>query len=384
MAMKIIMPKMSSNMEEGTIVEQLVASQTPVEQGDDLLTIETDKTTATIQAEAEGVVVFVDEAIEGTIFKVGEVLGYIFKEGESFPTDESERPKEERPASADLPVKETAVKSIEEYERPMVLATPAARHLAKVQGIDLFQVKGSGMGGRVRYEDVQTFSDAMPPTDHFFGARQRKGVQVVSESWRSAPHFSLSIDVDTGKLIEKKHTWDVIAELDGEPAISVTAMISKIVADLLDRHPTMKSRPTDDGIMVYPKNNIGFAVATDSGLVVPVIRDADKKSLRTINAESRSLAWMAQSGGLKASDLDEGVFTISNLGMYGIERFTSILIPRQSAILSVGKIEETAIVRAGQIIVRPMMNLTLTVDHRCADGSHGALFLQDLKKAIER
>lgn len=405
MVTKIIMPKMSSNMSEGIIVDVLVRSGDEVKKGDELCTIETDKTTAGITAEQDGIAKLFDILVPGNVFKVGDVMGYI-QQGDELVSDElilvhgkiesESQPEISSPIQSvpSSPARMQVESNLDE-DNP-IIATPAARYIAKSNGIELHDVKGSGPNGRIRHTDVEALIQQSTKTipdlveqpvstesTFLYSQRQVRTSEVVTQSWQTKPHVSLFVKVDASRLLEKKAMYDTQCFWDGHEKVSLTAMLAKLSADLLDAHPRIKARPLAKGYEVRERNNIGIAVASEKGLVVPVITDADKKSLRDINEESRMLVSKSHKGTLAPKDVVDGSFTISNLGMYEVESFTSILLEDQSAILSVGAIQDMAVVKDKKIEICPVMTLTLNIDHRCVDGSHGAAFLSALKHKIE-
>lgn len=405
MVTKIIMPKMSSNMSEGIIVDVMVRSGDEVKKGDELFTVETDKTTAGITAEQDGVVKVFDIVVPGNIFKVGDVMGFIHHGNELAPDESSPAPGKvdsEPRIEISSPIQSVSksparmqVESNLDEDTP-ILATPAARFIAKNNGIVLQDVKGSGPKGRIRHSDVEALVrqgmekvpnlvelTASASSTFLYSQRQVRTSEVVTESWQTKPHVSLFVKVDASRLLEKKAMYDTQCFWDGSEKVSLTAMLAKLSADLLDAHPRMKARPLAKGYEVREQNNIGIAVASEKGLVVPVVTDADKKSLRDINVECRMLVSKSHKGTLAPKDVADGSFTISNLGMYEVESFTSIILEDQSAILSVGAIQDMAVVKDKKIKICPVMTLTLNIDHRCVDGSHGAAFLSALKHKIE-
>ncbi|WP_320121763.1 dihydrolipoamide acetyltransferase family protein [uncultured Sphaerochaeta sp.] len=403
---KIIMPKMSSNMSEGIIVDVLVQSGEEVRKGDELFVIETDKTTAGIVAEDDGVAKLFDTVYPGNVFAVGDLMGFILQRNDSVPEEEIlvsikapsqsqneiSKPPYEVPSTPSVTLTENQI----DEEKPL-LATPAARHVAKKNGIDLHDVKGSGPEGRIRHTDIEkilqqnhniespSLDVAEPATSTFgFSQRQTRTSEIVTESWRTKPHVSLFIKVDASRLMEKKTIYDTQNYWEGIGKVSLTAMLVKLTAEILNSHPRIKARPLEKGYEVREQTNIGIAVGSEKGLVVPVIADANKKSLSDINEECRLLISKSHKGTLAPNDVADGVFTISNLGMYEIESFTSIILEGQSAILSVGAIQDTVVVREKRIKICPVMTLTLNIDHRCVDGTHGAAFLSALKNKIQK
>ncbi len=343
--------------------------------------------------------------VPGSVFKVGDVMGFIQQGNELAPDESIPALKKVNPESqiqisglmqsaSSIPAQMQVESKLDE-ENP-ILATPAARFIAKNNSINLQDVKGSGPKGRIRHTDVEALiqhgtaimpnlveQTASTANTFLYSQRQVRTSEIVTESWQTKPHVSLSVKVDASRLLEKKAMYDTQCFWDGRGKVSLTAMMAKLSAELLDAHPRMKARPLAKGYEVRERNNIGIAVASEKGLVVPVIPDADKKSLRDINEESRLLISKSQKGTLAPKDVADGSFTISNLGMYEVENFTSIILEDQSAILSVGAIQDMAVVKDKKIKICPVMTLTLNIDHRCVDGSHGAAFLSALKHKIE-
>ncbi|MFB0545937.1 MAG: 2-oxo acid dehydrogenase subunit E2 [Anaerolineae bacterium] len=274
-----------------------------------------------------------------------------------------------------------------------VRTSPVARRLARELRVDLALVTGTGPGGRITKEDVQAFAEAAPSAQPVeedvewldLTPIQRLTGQRMLESVQTAPQFVLSIEVDmTDNLWLREALMDRVLAETGE-RLSITAILVKIVAAALKHHPRANASFAEGRIKRYKKVNIGVAVGTDDGLVVPVIKEADQKSLEQITQELKVFQDKAQRMLFSTEDLSGGTFTISNLGMYGIDRFNAIINPPQSAILAVGQIVKKPIGMSDDTIaLRPMMSLTLSVDHRSMDGIQGAKFLAEIKERLEK
>ena len=273
-----------------------------------------------------------------------------------------------------------------------VKASPLARRIARERGVDIGQIAGTGPEGRVIAEDVE--NAAARPAAAAAGAPASTDVEIVeltstrktiarrlTEAWQ-APVFQLTVTADATELVA---TRERMVELlrEGETKPTVSDVLTRIVASALVRHRPVNANFVDGKLHRFAAANVGLAVAAPSGLVVPVIRDADRKSVQQIAADRADIVSRARDGKLKLPDLEGGTFTISNLGMYGIEQFIAVLNPPQVAILAVGSIEERATVIDGDLAIVPTMTMTLTCDHRAIDGSEGAEFLRDVKAYVE-
>ena len=358
MAKLVVMPKLGLTMTEGLVSRWLKAEGDAVKEGEPLFEVETDKLTNTIEATASG-----------TLLKI------LAKEGDTLPClagvavigepneDISElvpgaAPKAEAPAPAAAPAAPAAPAKA---PGGRVVASPAAKKLAKELGLDIALVPGTGPGGRITEEDVKKFKAAPPPPP---------------EPPKPAPEPGPKADVTELARLRARLKADDIK-------VSYTDILVKLVAVALREFPLLNCSVDGDNIIYKNYVNMGVAVALDNGLVVPNVRDADKKGLREISAEVKELANLARTGGLPMDRLSGGTFTITNLGMYGIESFSPIINQPEVAILGVNTIVEKPVVIDGEICVRPILNLSLTADHRVVDGSVAAQFLQRVKKLIE-
>lgn len=425
MAVPVIMPKLEMAQESGTIVEWLKKEGDHVEKGEPILTIETDKITIDIEAPASGILV----GIKGKpmdVVPVTEVIAYILQPGEEMPEEAKKQAvvAEERSETRATLATPVALKFAESKgidiaevrgtgpggkvtksdveahiasktearparERREVAATPAARRVAREKGIDLLQVKGSGPRGRIQQKDVEDYAASLVPAAEEkvipLEGMRRTIAERMSRSYRTAPHITFTIRVDMSALLTVRQQMNAEVDKTGTHKVSVTVLLVKAVAWALERHPLVNSSLQEDGIHLRRKINIGFAVALDDGLIVPVVRDANRKRVSVIAQEVAELTEKARNGKLAHPDISEGTFTISNLGPFGVEQFTAIINPPQSAILAVGATQkEVAVDRDDRMVVRPVMRMTLSADHRVLDGAEATRFLLDVKKVLEQ
>jgi len=428
-----IMPKMDMDQESVYISEWLKKEGEQVEKGEPVIIIETDKITSEVEAPASGKLarILYPENVDAP---VTEVMAYILHEGETeadLPPLEEEQPsaqveeksidkKEETqeiakkaatplaariaeaenvdlkevPASGEKITKEDVqayVASRSEIEpRVKTAATPAARRLASEKGVTLEKVEGSGPRGRVQAEDVaagapeEKLKQLPGETLPISNIRKRIGDRLQA-SYQTIPHIYLTVEVDMYQAEESRKRMNALVSKEGSDLISVTAYLIRTTAWVLKRHPMLNSTLAENGIHLLKEINIGVATAIEEGLIVPVVHHADQKSIRDINKELRYLTSQAREGALTREEVQDGTFTISNLGMYGIHSFTAIINPPQTAILAVGTVKRKPVVidEADTVEVRPMMMMTLAADHRVIDGAVAAAFLSELVKALE-
>ena len=406
-------------MESGTIVRWLVAEGEPVKKGDPLYEVDTEKVTQEVEAEADGVLLKIAVA-EGEV-PVGRTVGFIGSEGESVPEGSgngagpAEAPAEAQPAGAERPAegaareperergREAAAAEAEAQPAPTaaprgdgrIKASPLARRIARERGVDLAQVRGTGPEGRIVAEDVER-AQAGPaaPAAGPAAAVEPGEVEVVqltsirktiarrmTEAWQ-APVFQISMSADMtrandlrARLVERLR--------EGEAKPTVSDILTKVAAAALMRHRQVNATFHGDAVHLHPSANVGMAVATERGLVVPVIPGAERKAIAEIAQARVEVVGRARSGKLQQADLEGGTFTISNLGMYGVEQFIAVLNPPQVAILAVGAAEERPVVRDGELLVVPLMTLTLTCDHRAVDGATASEFLATVRALLE-
>ena len=374
MATKILMPKLSLTMKEGTVSEWFKKEGDMVEKGEPLVEVLSEKATYDVEAPASGVLRKI-LAPEGTDVPVAGTLGIITAPDEELPEIETvaAAPKIEAEEAVAVPEKKPV-----ERIKERIIASPAAKRLARENGIDLNQVRGTGPEGRIVEEDVMSLIEevkVMPQVREVIPLTgiKKTAAERVSLSARTAPQSTISMEVDMSnavKLREKIH-------------VSYTDMLVKAVVKALAEHPLINSALENEKIKIFADINVGVAVATERGLIVPVIYNSDRKTLEKIASVSKELIEKTKQGRLTKEELTGGTFTITNLGMYGVDVFTPIVNPPETAILGVGRVVERPVVVDGQIVARPMMQLSLTFDHRVVDGAPAAEFLRKVKQVME-
>jgi pyruvate dehydrogenase E2 component (dihydrolipoamide acetyltransferase) len=394
------LPRLGQGMESGTIVRWLKQEGDSVEKGEALYELDTEKVTQEVEAEASGVVLRI-LAGEGEEVDVGKPVVVIGEEGEQVEEGEEreERPEPKQEQQEDTrgeqrePEPAPPVERVERQEAAgrdgRVKASPLARRIARERGIDIAQLRGTGPEGRIVAEDVEraAATPAAPPVapgevERVELTRIRRTIaRRLTEAW-TIPVFQLTVSADTTRVGEvvRRHR-----EANEDVRLTVTDVLTKICAQALMRHRAVNAQYTDDAIQRFPTANVGIAVAAPSGLIVPVIRSAERLTLSQIAAGRTDVVERARGGKLRQEDLEEGTFTISNLGMpqYGIEQFVAVLNPPEAAILAVGATEERVVAREGELEILPMVTLTATFDHRAVDGADGAEFLATVKAFLE-
>lgn len=407
----VLMPRLSDTMTEGVIAGWQKNVGDTVKKGEVLADIETDKATMELESYKEGVLLY-QGAKAGEKIQVNDLLCIIGKEGfdvnsvlnalksgggaaKSAESPKTESPKAETVAPAAAPAAQQVV------NEGRILASPLAKKIATEKGIDLKYVKGSGDNGRITKSDVDSFVPSAAPVaapakaaapvvpsapagqESFIEtpvSQMRKTIaRRLSESLFTAPHFYLTMSIDMDACVAARGKINEISKVK----ISFNDMVLKAVAVSLKQHPKVNSSWLGDKIRTNYHVNIGVAVAVDEGLLVPVVRFADTKSLSQIGAEVKEYAQKAKDKKLQPSDWEGSTFTISNLGMFGIDQFTAIINPPDACILAVGGISQEPVVKNGQIVVGNVMKVTLSCDHRVVDGATGAAFLQTLKSLLE-
>jgi len=430
----ILMPALSPTMEEGTLAKWHVKPGDQVRSGDVIAEIETDKATMEVEAVDEGVVaeILVPEGSEGV--KVNTPIARLQGEGEAAPpppAPQAEAPKAEAPqpdgpkaeapkaAPAPAPVAASVAASVAAPAAPArsqggerIFASPLARRLAEQKGIDLASVKGSGPHGRIVKADIdavqpgQAKAPAAPqapaaaPAPRQAQTLEQQGIapgsydlipldgmrktvaRRMTDSFRDVPHFPLTIDLEIDGLLAARSRINALLEKDGVK-VSVNDMVMKAAAVALKRVPEANASYTPEGIAMHHHADISMAVAVPGGLITPIIRAAETKGLAQIATEAKDLAERARNKKLKPEEYQGGTFSVSNLGMFGIKTFSSIINEPQGCIMSVGAGEKRPVVRGDKIEIATVMSVTLTCDHRVVDGATGARFLQAFKALIE-
>jgi len=368
------MPRLSLTMKEGTVVQWFKKEGDMVKKGEPLVEVLSEKATYEVEAPASGVLRKI-LAEEGMDVPVAGSLGIITA------PDEELLEIEVAAAPPAVEAEETVAipeRKVEERIERRIMASPAAKRLAREHDIDLAQIRGSGPHGRIVEEDVRSLVEEMRTMPRVREVIPLTGIRKtaaerVSLSAQTAPQSTITMEVDMSNA----------AELRRRVGVSYTEMLVKAVAKALTEHPIINSTLEKEQIKIFADVNIGVAVATDMGLIVPVIRDANRKSLTEISFTLKELVEKAKQSKLAKEELTGGTFTITNLGMYGIDVFTPIINPPETAILGVGRVAEKPMVVEGQIVVRPVMQLSLTFDHRVVDGAPAADFLQKVKQNLE-
>lgn len=368
------MPRLSLAMKEGTVIQWFKKEGDTVKKGEPLVEVLSEKATYEVEAPASGVLRKI-LAEEGMDVPVAGTLGLITAPDEELPEIEVAKAPPAVEAEEAVAVPERKVK--ERIER-RIIASPAAKRLAREHGIDLTQIRGSGPDGRIVEEDVRRLTEEMKIMPRVREVIPLTGIRKtaaerVSLSARTAPQSTITMEVDMSNA----------AELRGRVGVSYTDMLVKAVAKALTEHPIINSTLEKGQIKIFSDINIGVAVATEMGLIVPVIRDANEKSLTEISSTSKELVEKAKQSKLAKEELTGGTFTITNLGMYGVDVFTPIINPPETAILGVGRVAEKPVVVEEKMVVRPVMQLSLTFDHRVVDGAPAAEFLQKVKQKLE-
>jgi pyruvate dehydrogenase E2 component (dihydrolipoamide acetyltransferase) len=401
-ATEVILPRLGQGMESGTIVRWLKSEGEPVEKGEPLFELDTDKVTQEVEAEAAGVLLKIAVA-EGEV-PVGQTVAFIGKEGEDVPqvAAPAGEPEPTPPSNKLSRAQEEAAPEPEPSAATTngrIKASPLARRMARERGIELMGLRGTGPDGRIVAEDVEraeaggAAAPAAGASDKLLQApvpagevervplsKVRKTIaRRLTEAWQ-IPVFQLQASADMTRvnaLVAR------LRERDPDVRVTVTDVLTAVCAQALMRHREVNAEFTEDAILLHPSANVGLAVAAPQGLVVPVIRSAERLSLTEIAGVRGGLVGRARDNKLRAEDLEGGTFTISNLGMYAVERFTAVLNPPQAAIVAVGATEERVVPVGGETAVRPMVTLTGTFDHRAVDGAPAAAFLQTLKESLE-
>ena len=427
------MPRLSDTMEEGTILRWLKADGEEVRRGEELVEIETDKATMTYESDLDGVLAIV--AKEGDTLAVGSVIAHVGDASElSPPTAEAKAngqpmpvtqagssipeptPPAPEPSAAEAApgAAEAAPGAAEAAPGARVRASPLARRIARERGVELTALSGSGPGGRIVKADVErgavrtaepatapapTPAPALAPTASLEGVASAKGeatlvplnrtqqtiARRMAEAKATIPEFTLQAEVDMQACVELRRELKRLAGEAGAGLGTPTYndMVVKACALALREHPRANSSYRDGQLQLHSRVNVGVAVAAQEALLVPSVFDADEKSLGEIARETRTLAERVRVGTITPPELGGGTFTVSNLGMYGIESFTAIINPPQAAILSVGAVEPRAVVREQELVARPTMLVTLACDHRVLYGADAATFLARIRELLE-
>lgn len=433
----VIMPKFEMAQETGTVLRWLKYAGDSVEKGEAILEVETDKVNMEVEAPASGILAGI-QADAGTVVPIGQPIAYIIQPGEPWPEDAADAlvapaaetaetqtapaptsratPLAERIAEAhgvDLSVVPPAdaggrvtKADVEAYlaarqaqpspQLGKIKAVPAARRLAREMHVPLEMVSGTGPGGRIQAEDVRRAAAgqlASPPlvagrpavgrTIPLVGMR-RTIAERMTASVRQAPQFTLSVDLNMSRALAIVEDLRAGTEAANGPRVTLTTFLVKACSWALMRHPALNASLEGENILEWAEINMGVAMAVEEGLIVPVIHHADRLEIIDIADRLADLSTRARQGRLRPEHVQGGTFTLSNLGMFGIDRFTAILNPPQAGILAIGRVSRRPLVEEDQVVIRPMATFTLTADHRVVDGARAGRFLLDLQSAVER
>jgi pyruvate dehydrogenase E2 component (dihydrolipoamide acetyltransferase) len=417
MATEVKLPRLGQGMESGTIVKWLKSEGDQVQKGDALYELDTDKVTQEVEAEASGVLLKI--AIPEGEVEVGKTIGIIGDKGEELseaagsdggarvaaadeapdsaekpavaPTRDAERDRG-REASTNGASAGGAPAAPQEESGGRIKASPLARRIARERGIELAQVRGTGPDGRIVAEDVERAEakpaaaapGAVTPPPGEVESRPLSSIRKtiarrLTQAW-TVPAFQLTVDADmtrANELVTKQR------ELHPDVRITLTDVLTKLCAEALMRHRDVNVQYTEDALLVFPSADVGIAVATPQGLVVPVVHGAERLSIAQIAGRRGDLVSRARDGKLRSEDLQGGTFTISNLGMYEVDQFIAVLNPPQASILAIGATRDRVVPRDGELHVLPLMTMTITCDHRAVDGATGADFLHTIKAFLE-
>ncbi len=432
MATPVIMPKFEMAQETGTLVRWLKEEGDQVNKGEAILEVETDKVNMEVESPASGTLVGI-RAAAGDVVPVTEPIAHVIGPDESWSEEEGTvqaspeapsgsaraTPVAARMAEAEGvelevvqgtgPGGQVTKEDVQSYltaqqaepapSEAKVRAVPAARRLAREMGVDLTTISGTGPNGRIQSEDVRQAAaerpavtpspapEGRPPIRReipLTGMR-RTIAERMTTSVREAPQFTASVDVDMSRALAIVEDLQPAAEPADGPRVTLTTFLVKACAWALSRHPAINASLDGERIVEWAEINVGVAVAVDEGLIVPVIREADRLGMRELAGKLTDLTTRAREGDLQPDDVQGGTFTLSNLGMFGVDRFTAILNPPQAAILAVGRVTRRALpTEDDRVEVRPIATLTVTADHRVVDGATVGRFLTDLQNAIER
>jgi pyruvate dehydrogenase E2 component (dihydrolipoamide acetyltransferase) len=406
MPFSVVMPALEMAQETGKLLSWRKKEGDRVAKGEPLLEIETDKAVVEVEAPADGLLAGIN-ATEGADIPVGQTIAWIVAPGERPPAGEVLSASAARASSSPATHSESAQSSHSVTSAPAsVKISPKARRLAKEFGVDLASVRGSGPRGEILASDIQAAHSegapcaALRPDNS--GTLGRPGAAVptsvgklevpsslprimaerTTQSWTTVPHFFVSRDIEATALTAYRDRIVTPIENSHQVRVTHTDLLVALVARVLLKHPRLNSSWTDDGIRLHDHVNIGVAIAVNDGVVAAVIPNAHSTSIAEIAIQRRDVAERARAGKLRPADIVDATFTISNLGMYQVDRFTAIITPPQAAILAVGAITDRVVAVEGKPAVRPMMTLTISCDHRVADGARAAQFLSDLAQAV--
>ncbi len=397
MAFSVVMPALEMAQETGKLIAWRKQEGDRVTKGEPLLEIETDKAVMEVEAPADGILTGITGQV-GTDIQVGKTIAWIVAPGEQ-PPAENESAKSPSTARAGsqrktaAPPLPTAASPSEHSAMPSARISPKARRLAKELGVDIASLRGTGPGGEILASDVQ--AAAAPVATDAGPAQKSVDLEVPStvgrlmaerttQSWTTVPHFFVTRDIEASALNEYREKLVGEIERSHNVRITHTDLLVALVARVLLKHPRLNSSWTAEGMRLHNFVNMGVAIAVNDGVVAAVIPNAHSATLAEIATQRRDVAERARAGKLRPADITDATFTVSNLGMYHVDQFTAIITPPQAAILAVSRIADRVVAVEGKPAVRPMITLTLSSDHRAADGARAAMFLNDLAEAVRQ
>jgi pyruvate dehydrogenase E2 component (dihydrolipoamide acetyltransferase) len=385
MTLQVLMPKVGLTMTEGRIVEWKKREGERVEKGEILFVFDTEKVAFEVESAHSGFLARILKQVDETV-QVGEVVGLLAESEEEQAEVNGEKP----PVPQEGP--ETPGPDVRADRGEKVRATPMARRIARERGIDLENVSATGAGGRIRMEDVESAAGSAPspksaPEEAEGRLVKLSGMRkIIAERMmtgkRETAQIYMTVSIDATNLLETRERLPLLEKSEGVRP-TITDLLMKICASAVSSHPILNTRWTSEGILWLDAIHMGMAMALEEGLIVPVIRDIGKKTLSEIAKERSAIVEKGKSGKLTPNEMKGSTFTISSLGMFGIEEFAAIINPPESAILAVGAILDKPVAIDKQIVVRPVMKMTLSYDHRVIDGAKAAGFMMTLKELIE-
>jgi pyruvate dehydrogenase E2 component (dihydrolipoamide acetyltransferase) len=393
MAFSVVMPALEMAQETGKLIAWRKKEGERVSKGEPLLDVETDKAIVEVEAPADGVLAGI-KAVEGSDIPVGQTIAWIVAPGESPPADSESGAATARAVShANTETTATVPQQGAVSSSPAassIKISPKARRLAKELGVDPAAVRGSGPGGEILASDVQAAASAVRAQP----ATQREGIDTPSslgrimaerttQSWTTVPHFFVTREVDATALNAYRERILSQGASDQNIRITHTDVLVVLASRVLLKHPRLNASWTTEGIRLHDHVNMGVAVAVSDGVVAAVIPNAHTAGFHEIALQRKEITDRARAGKLRPADIAAATFTVSNLGMYQVDQFSAIITPPQAAILAVGAIVDRVVAVGGQPMVRPMMSLTLSCDHRVVDGAKAAMFLSDLAQALQ-
>jgi pyruvate dehydrogenase E2 component (dihydrolipoamide acetyltransferase) len=389
MPISVVMPALEMAQETGKLISWLKKEGQQVAKGEPLLEVETDKAVMEVEAPGDGILAGI-KVREGDVVPVGQTIAWLVAPGEKPPAEAATVVSAARGSAPAARTAAAPMAAGESSSSARARISPKARRLAREYNVDLSKVRGTGADGAITTDDVLAAVEPAAPPPGLVAAPTAAALSPVArlmaerttQSWTTTPHFYLTRDVDATALNAARARLSPVLERDRGLKLSHTDLLVALVSRVLAKHPRLNGSWNGSSVQPNPEVNIAVAAAVKDGVVSVVIAKADKAKLDEISAQLREKAERARAGRLHPADISGATFTISNLGMFGVDSFHAIITPPQAAILAVGRIADRVVAVNGQPAVRPMMTLTLSCDHRVVDGAQAAVFLKDLANAI--